>query len=210
MHVHVRCINDAATCNTVITAPCHPTFRAKSIKNKVAVNVELTAEEWRRRFEKEHEIAQKLRLVVQQQEAELVRWRAGESVPEAERSRLKLKNVVMSAASAVEDAPPVGMQSSSPATLQLATPSLQMTTPTVTPSATPTPAQTRVFEEERSRLCQQLDEKVQMCVYTYVYSVYMYMCIKKVTSTYILYIVHNCKLYMYIVHDTCCLFPTFL
>ena len=162
VHVHVRCINNVAICNPVTTAPCHPMFRAKSIKNKVAVNVELTAEEWRRRFEKEHEIAQKLRLVVQQQEAELARWRAGESVPEAERSRLKLKNVVMSAASAVEDAPPVGMQSSSPATLQLATPSLQMTTP----SATPTPAQTRVFEEERSRLCQQLDEKVQMCIYT--------------------------------------------
>ena len=120
--------------------------------------MELTAEEWRRRFEKEHEIAQKLRLVIQQQEAELARWRAGESVPEGERSRLKLKNVVLSAAT--EDTPSVGAQSSPPVTLPLAIPSLQMTTPTVTPSVTPTPGQTRAFEEERSRLCQQLDEKV--------------------------------------------------
>ena len=117
--------------------------------------MELTAEEWRRRFEKEHEIAQKLRLVIQQQEAELARWRAGESVPEGERSRLlKLKNVVLSAAT--EDAPSVGAQSSLPVTLPSVTPSLQMTTPTVTP----TPIQSRAFEEERSRLCQQLDEKV--------------------------------------------------
>ena len=48
-------------------------LRAKTIKNKVAVNVELTAEEWRRRFEKERANNQKLRALVERCEAELVR-----------------------------------------------------------------------------------------------------------------------------------------
>ena len=39
-------------------------------------------------------------------------------------------------------------------------PAAGLATPTATPIATPTPVQTRAFEEERTRLCQQLDEKV--------------------------------------------------
>ncbi|CAI8013143.1 Kinesin heavy chain [Geodia barretti] len=128
--------------------------RAKSIKNKVAVNVELTAEEWRRRFEKERETSQKLKFIVQQQDAELARWRAGESVPESERSRLKMKAVV---------APTTAGESPAAVTAQGALgvniPAAGLATPTATPIATPTPVQTRAFEEERTRLCQQLDEK---------------------------------------------------
>ena len=112
----------------------------------------MTAEEWKRRFEKERELTHKLRLIIQQQEAELGKWRAGETVPEAERSKLKLKQVVAPVEEAVS-----GPQGTQPVTLQLATPTSQLTTPT---GATPTPVQTRAFEEERSRLCQQLDEKV--------------------------------------------------
>ena len=59
----------------------HASHRAKTIKNKVAVNVELTAEEWRRRYEKMKDSNQKLRLIIEKYEAELARWRAGESVP---------------------------------------------------------------------------------------------------------------------------------
>lgn len=115
--------------------------------------MELTAEEWRRRFEKERELTQKLRIIIQQQETELGKWRAGESVPEGERAKLKLKQVVVPVEEAV-----TGPQGTLPVALQLATPSSQLTTPT---SVTPTPAQARAFEEERTRLCQQLDEKVE-------------------------------------------------
>ena len=140
--------------------PPPPPHRAKSIKNKVAVNVELTAEEWRRRFEKEREVAQKLKYVVQQYEAELERWRAGENVPEGERAKLKVKNVQLPV-SGTEESHSL-MAQNAPPTLQVAAPGSLLTTPGSTPCTTPTPVQTRAFEEERTRLCQQLDEKVSL------------------------------------------------
>lgn len=113
----------------------------------------MTAEEWRRRFEKERELLQKLKLIIQQQEAELTRWRAGESVPESERTKLKVKAV----APVAEDLP---VTVAAQGALGVNAPGVGLATPTATPSVTPTPAQTRAFEEERTRLCQQLDEKV--------------------------------------------------
>ena len=148
--MNVKCLGD----DPVITDQyCLP--RAKSIKNKVAVNIELTAEEWRRRYEKEHDVTQKLKVIVQQYEVELGKWRSGETVPEKERVHLKLKNVTLSAAA--DDSPVHGASFGSVDTMA----TTQVTTPTTgTPSATPTLAHTRAFEEERARLCQQLDEKV--------------------------------------------------
>ena len=51
--------------------------RAKSIKNAVTVNIELSAEEWRRRYEKEKIRADKLKVLLEKVVHELNRWRNG-------------------------------------------------------------------------------------------------------------------------------------
>jgi len=51
--------------------------RAKTIKNTVMVNEELTAEEWKRRYERERDKCARLRGLIERYEAELTRWRLG-------------------------------------------------------------------------------------------------------------------------------------
>lgn len=117
--------------------------RAKTIKNVVIVNEELTAEEWKRRFDKEREKVAKLKGQLTKAEFELARWRNGESVPteeqlkELESSTMSLSETP-SAASSVANLATVGGQAVVAATAGGGDP---------------------LVGEERARLYAQLDEK---------------------------------------------------
>lgn len=63
--------------------------RAKTVTNVVVVNEELTAEEWKRRYEKEKDKVGRIKGALAKAEAELSKWRGGETVNPDEQLRLE-------------------------------------------------------------------------------------------------------------------------
>ncbi|XP_019729247.1 kinesin-1 heavy chain-like isoform X1 [Hippocampus comes] len=129
--------NDAETRSTLLFGQ-----RAKTIKNTVTLNMELTAEQWKSKYEKEKEKNKVLRTSVTWLETEINRWRKGETVPVEEQfDKEKAKEEAKAA-----DAVPNDKTEASPAPISL-------------PSVKLTPAETGHYEAEMAKLYKELDDK---------------------------------------------------
>ncbi|CAF1927639.1 unnamed protein product [Rotaria magnacalcarata] len=130
--------------------------RAKCIKNSVTVNEELTAEEWKRRWEKEREKVARLKGQLSRAEMELERWRRGETVTKDEQISLNDTDETLSTTQSMISLSTVTSSVLSPAAsvvgtvLTVVNPILGLDTRSLNVDE---------WEKERSALYQQLDEK---------------------------------------------------
>merc|ERR1719340_199051 len=116
--------------------------RAKTIKNVVGINEELTAEEWKKRYEKEKAKNGVMKKKIEQLEEELKRWRAGQSVSADE--QLNLADLGMEDSVAL---PSSQLKLDKPtAVLDLGTSQISL-------------EERNKLQEERERMYQMLDEK---------------------------------------------------
>ncbi|KAM6976676.1 kinesin-1 heavy chain [Aplochiton taeniatus] len=130
--------NEAETRSTLMFGQ-----RAKTIKNTVCVNVELTAEQWKKKYEREKEKNKTLRNTVTWLENELNRWRNGESVPVDEQFDKEKANAEVLALDNV-----VNNEKMAPSPGLSALPGVKLTD-----------AEKAKCEEELAKLYKQLDDK---------------------------------------------------
>ncbi len=104
----------------------------------------ISTEEWKRRYEKEKEKNAKLRAMLQQLEKEVARWRSGESVPVHERMTSQKEQ---KAPEVIEVPQPVPLSQSPKSTVTVINNELSE-------------EERMKFDEERSKLYKQLDERV--------------------------------------------------
>merc|ERR1719220_330901 len=116
--------------------------RAKTIKNVVGVNEELTAEEWKKRYEKEKAKNMVAKKQIEKLEEELKRWRSGQSVSADE--QLNLADLGMEDSVALP---------SSQLKLDKPTAVLDLGTSQISQE------ERNKLQEERERMYQMLDEK---------------------------------------------------
>lgn len=128
--------NDVETKSTLMFGS-----RAKTIKNTVVVNEELTADEWKKRYEKEKEKNAKLKVMLKRLEQELARWRKGEDVPVNEQINTVDKNKTVEI---------LYEQSQNERTAE---------TTASANSAKISDAERQHFEEERAKLYKQIDDR---------------------------------------------------
>ena len=133
----------------------------------VVVNEELTAEEWKRRFEREREKVARLRQQICSMEMELKRWRSGGQVPEAEwASLISPESATNSLQDNSENTQLIAILIFCPVTPSsmtdsiFAIPERPAQQPLLSSRVGPiSDDERRKYEEERSKLYAQLDEK---------------------------------------------------
>uniref|UniRef100_A0A8C4RCG8 Kinesin motor domain-containing protein n=1 Tax=Eptatretus burgeri TaxID=7764 RepID=A0A8C4RCG8_EPTBU len=147
-------------CRTTIVICCSPSSyneseskstllfgqRAKTIKNTVTVNLELTAEEWRKKYEREKERNKGLRALIQRLEAELARWRNGDTVPVDEQFDPK-------------DRHSLEVPSDGPNTSLVSVPSMGSLSSILDPVPSLSGEERQNYEEMLTKLYKQLDDK---------------------------------------------------
>ncbi|WKX99994.1 hypothetical protein Q1695_014680 [Nippostrongylus brasiliensis] len=137
--------NEAETKSTLMFGQ-----RAKTIKNVVQINEELTAEEWKRRYEKERDKVTRLSTVLQALNLEVSRWRGGERITENEWINLSDTAGLLAVSETPTDSSTPSMERS------MIAPAPPMLTSVTGPI---TDEEKKKYEEERVKLYQQLDEK---------------------------------------------------